>query len=596
MTTLPTWDPTSLFPGLEAPEFQQAFDRAIADLNVLEEAFDRLDIRAGGSTENAAAKLEQVVAQWNALQEQLVTLRGFVQMYVTTDSRNTVAQGRSSELNNRTVRLSQLSTRLSAWAGNLDLEAVLAEAPGLKDYALMLRKQQVAAQHQMSPQEEELASLLNLSGGSAWAKLHGNVTSQLEVPYGPEGQRLPMPAVRNLASDPDPAVREAAYRAELAAWQSVEVPLAAALNGIKGEVNTLNRRRGWQDSVEPTLLQNSIDRETLAAMQAACVESFPDFRRYFRAKARLLGKERLAFYDLFAPVGKSSRNWSYPEATRFVVEQFRTYSDRLADYAQRAFDEGWIDVGPRPGKRDGAFCMRVRGGESRILMNFDENLDSVSTLAHELGHGYHNLCLEGRPSLLKNNPMTLAETASIFCETIVVNAALQDARGDERLYILETQLQGQAQVVVDIHSRFLFENGVFAAREARDLSVAELKERMLEAQRATYGDGLEETLLHPYMWAVKSHYYSTGLSYYNYPYTFGLLFGLGLYARYLQDPGTFRAQYDELLSSTTLEDAASLGARFGIDTRSQAFWRSSLDVIRGQIDEYVRLVDAATPA
>jgi oligoendopeptidase F len=237
------------------------------------------------------------------------------------------------------------------------------------------------------------------------------------------------------------------------------------------------------------------------------------------------------------------------------------------------------------------------GDASRILMNYEPSLDSVSTLAHELGHAYHNLCLASanRTMLQQTLPMTLAETASIFCETIAVNAALEQATGEEKLYILETQLQGHAQVVVDIHSRFLFERGVFEGREKRDLSAEELKTLMLNAQKATYGDGLSDDL-HPYMWAVKGHYYLPGRSFYNYPYTFGLLFGLGLYAIYRQDPDGFRARYDDLLSSTGMADAATLAARFGIDLRDVAFWQGSLSVIRSNIDEYERVAAGAVTA
>jgi len=183
----------------------------------------------------------------------------------------------------------------------------------------------------------------------------------------------------------------------------------------------------------------------------------------------------------------------------------------------------------------------------------------------------------------------LAETASIFCETIVANAALQAGSADEQLAILEHQLQGSCQVVVDIHSRFLFESRVFERRARRELSVAELNALMLEAQRETYGDGLDPDTLHPYMWAMKPHYYSTGRSFYNWPYTFGLLFGLGLYARYREDPTGFRAGYDDLLASTGLHSAADLAARFGIDVRASAFWRASLDVIREQIRQFEAL-------
>jgi pepF/M3 family oligoendopeptidase len=401
---------------------------------------------------------------------------------------------------------------------------------------------------------------------------------------------LPMSAVRGLAHDKDAGVRKAAYDAELGGWERVAVPLAAAMNGIKGEVRTLNQRRGWTDDLEPMLFANNIDRATLDAMHAACQESFPDFRRYLRAKARMLGKTQLPWYDMFAPVGgDGARTWSFADAAAFVVEQFGTYSDTLADLPRRALRDRWIDAEPRDGKRDGAFCMGIRGAESGVFMNFGPSFASVSTLAHELGHAYHNTNLARRTPMQRSTPMALAETASIFCETIVANAALQVGSPAEQVAILEHQLQGACQVVVDIHARFLFESRLFERRARRDLSVAELNALMLDAQRETYGDGLDPEALHPYMWAMKPHYYSTGRSFYNWPYTFGLLFGLGLYARYREDPAGFRAGYDDLQSSTGLHSAADLAARFGIDVRTGGFWRASLDVIREQIRRFETL-------
>jgi oligoendopeptidase F len=259
-------------------------------------------------------------------------------------------------------------------------------------------------------------------------------------------------------------------------------------------------------------------------------------------------------------------------------------------FAERAFRERWIDAEPRPGKEDGAFCMWLVSDQSRVLANFKPAFGGMSTLAHELGHGYHNMCLAPRTPLQRATPMTLAETASIFCETIVRQAALQRAAASERIEILEASLQGSCQIVVDITSRFLFESAVFERRQARELSVAELGELMLESQRQTYGDGLDAAVLHPYMWAAKSHYYSPSRSFYNFPYMFGLLFGLGLYARYTADPEGFKAGYDELLSSTGLADAATLAARFDIDIRTPAFWRASLDIIRADIAQFEELV------
>jgi oligoendopeptidase F len=299
---------------------------------------------------------------------------------------------------------------------------------------------------------------------------------------------------------------------------------------------------------------------------------------------------RLAWYDLFAPIGTENRAWDFDEAAAFIVEQFGTYSERLSGFAARAFAEHWIDAEPRPGKRDGAYCTGLRGAESRVFANYKPVFGGVSTLAHELGHGYHNVNLAQRTPLQRSHPMTLAETASIFCETIIRHAALQKADEQEQLAILEASLQGSCQIVVDITSRFLFEQRLFEKRQQRELSVDELNDLMLEAQRETYGDGLDEELLHPYMWAMKPHYYSTGRSFYNYPYMFGLLFGLGLYARYQQDPEAFKRGYDDLLSSTGMADAATLAARFGIDLRTEDFWRASLEIIRQDIDQFEALI------
>ena len=391
-------------------------------------------------------------------------------------------------------------------------------------------------------------------------------------------------------------MRRQAYEVELNAWRTAAVPLAAALNSIKGEVNTLVRHRRWDSALQTTLVQNNMDRESLEAMMSAAHDAFPDFRRYFRAKARLLGNERLAWYDIFAPIGGggggSEDSWSYAQATDFITQQFATFSPKMRDLAARSFRENWIDAEPRPGKRDGAFCMRLRKDESRILMNFKETFNSVSTLAHELGHAYHNLNLAGRTATQRVTPMTLAETASIFCETVVTKAALAERGPDEQFVILEASLQSAGQVVVDITSRFLFENALFAQRQERELSTDELCGLMLDGQEKTYGDALEPELRHPFMWAAKSHYYSTGRSFYNYPYMFGQLFALGLYARYQADPDGFRAAYDDLLSSTGLADAANLAARFEIDIRTPAFWQSSLDVIRADIDRFEELAGA----
>ena len=591
---LPHWDMTVVYPNLQSPEFAAGRDAVLAAITDLAALFDSHGI--GGQAPAVldtptVAAFEAVTAAWNTVIPAYHTLSAYIGSFVATDSRDAAAQAAQSALQQHGMRLTQLGTRFTAWIGSLDVDALLRESAVARDHEFMLRQAQEQARHLMSPAEEALATELSLSGSTAWGKLHGNVTSQLLVPVELEDgvQTLPMAAVRNLAVEPNREVRRRAYEAELRAWEAAAVPLAAALNSIKGTVNTLSARRGWESPLAAARFDNHIDAATLDAMMTAAHESFPDFRRYLQAKARLLGLPALAWYDLTAPIAASPTAWPYDAAADFIVTQFSTYSARLGDFAARAFRERWIDAEPRPGKRDGAFCMWLRADESRIMANYKPAFTGLSTLAHELGHGYHNLNLADRTILQRGTPMTLAETASIFCETIIRNASLAHATPTEQIAILEASLEGNCQVVVDITSRFLFEQAVFDGRRGRELSVAELNTRMLDAQRATYGDGLDPDLLHPYMWAVKGHYYSTA-SFYNFPYMFGLLFGLGLYARYQQDPAGFRTGYDALLAATGLADAATLAARFGIDIRQPDFWRASLNLIRADVAQFAALV------
>ena len=594
---LPRWDMSVVYPGLDSPEFAEGFAAVVRGIVELERLFDAEGVGQREETPLEAGTVgafERVLARFNAVLEEVETLGAYVYAFVATDSRDDLAQAKLSELQQHEVRLAKLGTRFTAWVGSLDVEALIGRSTAAADHAFPLRQAKREAAHLMSPAEEELAAELQPAGGTAWSKLYNNVASQILVRFERDGEtrELPMSAIRNLAFESDREVRRRGYEAELAAWRTAAVPLAAAMNGIKGEVNALSARRGWETPLDAALFHSHIDRQTLDAMFAAAREAFPDLRRYLRAKARAIGLPALAWYDLFAPVGGGDRSWDWASGVEFILEQFGAYSDRMRAFADRAFRERWVDAEPRPGKRDGAFCMSLRGDESRILANYQASYDGVSTMAHELGHGYHNLNEAGLSPMQRQTPMTLAETASTFCETIVRQAALARADRAEQIAILEGALQDAAQIVIDITSRFLFEQRVFEARQQRDLSVEELNELMLQAQRETYGDGLDNDQLHPYMWAVKGHYYSSGVSFYNFPYMFGLLFGLGLYAQYEQEPDGFRRSYDDLLAWTGRADAAELAGRFGIDIRTPEFWRASLDVVRADVERFEELTTA----
>ncbi|MBA2755051.1 MAG: M3 family oligoendopeptidase [Chloroflexia bacterium] len=598
--SLPRWDMTPVYPGLASVEFREGFARLLTGIDSLAELYDELGIGTDKIVLDLddGKSLETVLVRTNALLDDLTTMRAYVAAFVSTDARDTVAQARESELRQCGVTIRQLASRLAAWVAHGDMDEMLAGSAAAREHPFPLAMMMIDAAHQMSREEEDLAADLSPSGGGAWAKLHGDLTSRMVVPFavvegaGPIG--LPMSELRNLAHHADRSVRRRAYEAELEAWEDHAVPLAAAMNGIKGEGNVLSSRRGWETPLAAALHENRIDQATLDAMMGAAERAFPALRRYFQVKASALGIERLAWYDLFAPlppmVGtEAPEPWTWERGSAFVVDRFGSFSPGMRGLAERALAEGWIDVEPRAGKRGGAFCMALRADESRILLNYTPSYGGVSTLAHELGHAYHNLNENGLTPLQRQTPMTLAETASTFCEAIVRDAALRDAGPAERREIIEGSLQDATQVIIDITSRFLFEGRVFAARCDRELSVAELCDLMLASQRETYGDGLDGAALHPYMWAVKPHYYG-GRSFYNFPYMFGLLFGTGLIARAGDDPEAFASKYDDLLASTGRADAATLGERFGIDVRSGDFWDGSIAVILAGIDAFAETV------
>ena len=339
--TLPHWDVSVIYPSLESPEYEDGFGALVLVLDDVESLFERnaLDKQELTPFDQAIVPVfEQALGGLNRVLAQMTVLEGYIYAFVSTNSRDQVAQRELSKVEQQGVRLSVLLTRFTAWIGSLDVESLIQHSEAAASHAFFLRKAREEAKHLMSPPEEELAAKLNLTGSNAWNNLYAKYISQVMLPLERDGemQELPMTVVRNLAFDPDREVRRSAYEAELAAWKKAEVPILAALNSIKGQTNTLTKRRKWQMPLDEALFGSNIDRETLDAMMAAARDSFPDFRRYLKAKARALGIDRLAWYDLFAPVGSGGREWPYEEGARFVVEQFGTYSQQMAALAQRA--------------------------------------------------------------------------------------------------------------------------------------------------------------------------------------------------------------------------------------------------------------------
>jgi len=595
----PRWDLSNVYPSLESREFKAAVNDYKRQVAALEKFFKSKLSKADAKSKakQLAPLVGKTIDQINKIQTLSATIVPFIHSYVTTDSRDKEATRTLSEFEQASLPMDKLMTQFKAWLGTIEpkLEKITQLNKSAHAHAFMLNEAAEQSKYLMSEAEESLAAEMSLSGGNAFDKLQGTITSQLSVDFELDGktEKMPMPALINLRSHPDEATRRRGYEAENKAWEEVKETLAACLNGVKGEANTLNKKRGRKDALHSSIEAARLDRKTLEAMLTAMKDSFPMFRKYFKAKAKKIGKEKLAWWDVFAPLGKTDKVYSYEEARDFILVNFGRFSADLAAFAKRAFDNNWIDAEQREGKRGGAFCMEVQGvKESRILSNFDGSFDQVSTLAHELGHAFHNECAyQAKKTVLQQlTPMTLAETASTMCETIVTEAVLASTKDpQEELAVLEAQIQGAGQVTVDIYSRYLFEKEVFERRAQAELSADDFCDIMERAQKETYGDGLDERHLQKFMWTWKPHYYSAGLSFYNYPYAFGLLFATGLYAIYQQRGADFVQDYKNLLASTGEQTAAKLAKRFGIDITKRKFWDDSLAIIGRRIDRFCKI-------
>jgi pepF/M3 family oligoendopeptidase len=515
----------------------------------------------------------------------------FASLRQSTNSTDSEAVKAMNSLQMLYTQLTEVDTLFRQWLKNASqLPQVIQGNPFLHEHEFMLSEIVQKAQYMLDEKTELLISKLRQNGSTSWGRLQSLLTSTVAVKW--NDTEITLSEVRNLAYDASQEVRKNAYLAELKAYESIEKPIAFSLNSIKGEVNILSELRGFQSPLDQALQSSRLSQETLDTLLNVMREYLPVFRQYLRRKGQLLGHDNgLPFYDLFAPMGKSSKIYTVEEANAYILKNFATFSPRLAAMAKRAFDEQWIDYLPRKGKVGGAFCSNMAAiKQSRVLTNFDGAFGDIITIAHELGHAYHGEAIFGESILNTHYTMPVAETASTFCETIVNQAAMKDSTSvDEQIALLESSLQDSTQVIVDILSRFIFEKAVFDGRRTTVFDEKELKNMMIQAQLEAYGDGLDPQYLHPYMWVNKGHYYRGGLSFYNFPYAYGLLFAKGLYAKYLTDPVAFVPMYDRLLASTgkmSCEDVAKIA---GIDVRKKEFWVASLELLKKDVERFLEL-------
>ena len=573
-----------LYTGYDSEAFQQDFAALDTHINAMNALAESLNQRDPHST------LKAIIEQLSAYQTLTRRLGAYLSLRQSANTADQQTVSMNSRFQIKTSQSALASTRFQKWIAAQDLDALIPSDPLFQQHAFWLQEIRSHAAHTLSDEVEDAIGKMELNGSNAWAQLQEYMTSTVAVTM--DGQDYTLSSIRNLAYSTDPTVRKKAYEAELKAYDKIKDAVCFALNSIKGEANTVSELRHFDSVLDMTLFNSRMRKETLDAMFTAIDEALPRFHAYLRHKAELLGyTDGLPFYELFALMGKSTRTFTTDEAKAYLIQNFTPFSKDVAGIIERAFDEEWIDFFPRKGKVGGAFCCNLPMlKQSRVLTNFDGSLSDVVTLAHELGHAYHGHRIENHSPLNTRYSMPVAETASTFNETVIMNAAIRDAASDEeKMMLIESTLQDVTQVICDIYSRYLFETEVVEKRKDGFLFSDDLEDIMLRAQKKAYGTGLDHSQLHPYMWICKSHYYDAGLNFYNFPYAFGCLFAKGLYAQYQKEGPAFVDKYNRLLEATTVSSVEDVAAMAGIDITKPDFWRDSLAIVETMIDEFIAL-------
>lgn len=580
------WSLDVLYKGLDDPRFIEEYNQLDTYIGKFKAQAESLGTKDARTTAKECLTLKE---DYHKALYRLVNYCALRQNADTNDGESVSYLGRIIQ---KDSDITPYATALNKYLANIEnLDEVIGDDEMLQDYSYYLHEAQKSAKYLLNEDVETALSLMDISGGNAWSDLQSYLTSSVKVDYKDETTTLS--AIRNMAYDPDPEVRKSAYEAEIAAYDKIKDAICFSLNSIKMQDLSECKLRGHATPLDKVLFNSKMQRATLDALLEAMKEYMPSFHSYLRAKAESLGhKNGLPWYDLFAPMGKSDKKYTVEEAKAYLMNIFEVENPRLATIVDRAFEENWIDFFPREGKVGGAFCAGIESEkEFRVLTNFDGSMSDIVTLAHELGHGYHDFMIFDNRPLNMNYSMPVAETASTFNENIVVNYAIAHASSDEeKLALLEGQLSDVTQIICDIYSRFLFESKVVENRSDNFMFADELCSMMLEAQKEAYGDGLDHDVLHPYMWICKGHYYSAGLGFYNFPYAFGGLFARGLYAKFRQEGPAFLEKYNYMLKETPVRSVEDVAKICDIDLTSKEFWLMSLHSYDEAIAEYKRLV------
>jgi oligoendopeptidase F len=579
--------------GSESSEFA-------GHLEITAELIERFQIKVNKwtplNTFEDRAYLKELLADFEKAGKKLRQAGAFVSCL---QAQNT-ADKKAQNLEARVTSLSALfQTALSSFDNQLtsindEVWGRLLTDDSLKEVSYVLTERRERAKDKLSKEEEALISALSVDGYHSWGQLYDLIVGKIKVSFCENGEekQLSVGQAFNKFSSPDRVVRAAIFENWEKAWEEQAEYLAKTLNHLSGFRLNVYNKRGWEDVLKEPLSINRMEKETLETMWTVISENKEMLVKYLERKAKLLGLEKLSWFDLDAPYGKTETKVSYQEGAKFIEQQFAQFGEKMAAFAKKAFEEQWIEGEDRPGKAPGGFCTFFpESNQSRIFMTYSGTPSNVSTLAHELGHGFHTFAMKGVPHLNRGYAMNVAETASTFAEMIVADAAVKNATDEEeKLALLDDKIQRTVALLMNIHARFLFETSFYEERKLGQVPVERLNELMLAAQKEAYCDALAE--YHPLFWASKLHFFITGVPFYNFPYTFGYLFSLGIYAQALEEGKGYEEKYIALLRDTASMSVEQLAKKhLEVELTHKDFWEKAVRPCIEDIEEFLQLTE-----
>lgn len=579
--------------GSESAELRTHLDGVKKQISELETAVEALETpKQVGDAEKVHNMIEKITETALNLREAGATIGCFI----AADTKDKKALLLQSEVSSISARFSTVMLKLQQTITKADKDVweQLLETDELKQFTFVLNEWREDVEQKLSEKEESLITALSVDGYQSWGQLYDRLVGEIEIEMTVDGEtkKLSVGQANNLSSHEDPAVRKEVFEKLEEAWKEKEEFFAATLNHLAGFRLAVYKKRGWDSEsvLKEPLMRNRMSQKTLDAMWSAISANKTPFVEYLNRKAEMVGTDKMNWYDLDAPVSSSTKNVTYQEGAEFILEHFGKFGPELEAFSRRAFENEWIEAEDRPNKRPGGFCTGMPASEeSRIFMTFSGSTSNVATLAHELGHAFHSYALRPVHYLNRQYAMGVAETASTFAEMIVADASVKAAKSeDEKLALLEDKIQRSVAFFMNIHARFLFETRFYEERKEGVVSASRLNELMEEAQREAYGGALET--VQPHFWASKLHFYITGTPFYNFPYTFGYLFSLSIYAKALEEGKGFEEKYMALLRDTAVMSVEDLAMKhLGEDITKEDFWAKGVKLCIQDVEEFMKI-------